>query len=153
MKNKFEKRGLGIAMAVGVCVLIVGCTVFNKPVDSAFASVEIEHHSKQEIEAATIAVFKQAGYRSVGGQNELEFESDGKEWMQAAYGSNIASGDPIMERVRAQVVYQSSGVFRLQCNAYVVQNAGKEIKLRIHKSGPYRELLDQVTRKLSQTPR
>jgi hypothetical protein len=147
MKNKFAKHGLGIAMSVGVCVSIVGCAVFNKSADSAFASVEIEHHSKQEIEAATIAVFKQAGYLSVGVQNNLEFESDGKAWMQAAYGSNIASGDPIIERVRAQVVYHASGVFRLQCNAYVVQNAGKEIRLRVHKSGPYRELLEQVARK------
>jgi hypothetical protein len=61
-----------------------------------------------------------------------------------------------MERVKAQVVYQDSGAFQLQCNAYVVQpgrgSDDKEIAVRVRRSGPYRDLLKQVARKLSQTP-
>jgi hypothetical protein len=152
MINRSAKKWLEIALSIGVCVSIGGCGTLSKPAGSAFASVEIEQHTKKEIMAATIAVFEQAGYLSVGGSNELVFESDGKEWMQIAYGSNIGSGQSVMERVEAQVEYQSSDVFRLQCSAYVVQAPGKEIKLRVHKSGPYRELLEQVARKLSQTP-
>ena len=84
------------------------------------------------------------------------FDSEGKEWMQLAYGSNIASGAPVAERIRAQVVDQHDGIFRLQCTAYVVQTTAgsqiKEIKLRQPRNNPYVELLEQVARELSKTP-
>jgi hypothetical protein len=155
MTTGSAKQMLGIAMALGFCISNGESKPLSRPSDSRFASVKIENHTQKEIEKATIAIFKQAGYPLVGVKNELVFECAGKEWMQRAYGSNLSTVDPVQERVRAQVVIQDSGVFRLQCNAYIVQTSGgaeKEIAVRVRRSGPYRELLKEVTRKLSQTP-
>jgi hypothetical protein len=151
-----SKYWLGVAVILGLGISSGESKTVSRPSDSKFASVKIEKHTKKEIAAATIAVFEQADYLSVGGvKNELVFESEGKDWMQRAYGSNIGSG-PVLERVRAQVVDEGSGVFRLQCNAYVMQpgrgSDDKEIAVRVRRSGPYRDLLKQVARKLSQTP-
>lgn len=144
------------AVALILCISNGEGKTLSRPSDPRFASVKIENHTKKEIEAATIAVFKAAGYISVGVKGELEFEADGKPWMQRAYGSNISSGDSVMERVRAWVISQDSGAFKLQCNAYIIQTERsgdeKEITVRVRRSGPYRELLKQVARKLSQTP-
>lgn len=114
----------GMVTAIGVCVSLGGCGTLSKPAGARFASVEIEQHTQQEIEAATIKVFEHAGYLSMREEDELVFESDGKEWMQLAYGSNLDSDAPIMERVIAQVVKLNDGVFRLQCNVYVVPPRG-----------------------------
>jgi hypothetical protein len=156
MTTNSIKQLLGMAAAIGVCISIGGCASLGKPTGAGFASVEIEGHTQKEIEAATIAVFERAGYLSSREEGELVFESEGKEWMQLAYKSNLSGGAPVMERVRAQIVNQNDGVFRLQCSAYILQplagTSKKEIKLRRPRSGPYRELLEQVVQKLSETP-
>jgi len=77
--------------------------------------------------------------------------------MQLAYGSTLSHAEPVLERVKAQVIDQHDGTFRLQCDAYAVQNAnrghqGNEIRLRRPRSGPYRDLLEQVAQKFSTIP-
>lgn len=156
MTIKMVPQLMRIAAAIGMCASLGGCESLSKPTGARFASVEIQQHTRQQIEEATIKVFERADYQSIRGEDELVFESEGKEWMQLAYGSNIASSPPVTERVRAQVVDLNDGVFRLQCTAYVVQTTAgsqvKEIQLRQPRSGPYRELLEQVAQELSKTP-
>jgi hypothetical protein len=156
MTTQITKPLLRMAATIGMCISIWGCQALSKPTGAGFASVEIERHTTKEIVAATIVVFERAGYQSVGTEGEMEFESEGKEWMQLAYGSNLAGGDPVSERVKAQVVDQGDGVIRLQCSAYILQTmAGtmeNEIRLRRPRSRPYRELLKQVARTFSETP-
>lgn len=149
MVAKEENRW--VLLAILLCISSAWGKTTSRPSDSIFASVKIENHSKTEIQAATIAVFKKAGYTSAGIKGELLFEADGKPWMQRAYRRNISGGDPVMERVKAQIVLQDSGALLLKCNAYAVQTMGsrkKEIAVRVRRSGPYRELLKQVARKL-----
>ena len=145
---------MGIAAAIAMCVSLWGCESLSKPTGARFASVEIGQHSRQEIEDATIKVFERANYESFRGEDELVFESEGKEWMQLAYGSNIASAVPVLERVEVQVVGMADGTFRLQCKAYVVPpmvSYSKEVKLRQPRNNPYVELLDEIVRELSKT--
>jgi hypothetical protein len=147
---------LRIAGTLGMCISIWGCQSLSKPTGARFASVEIERHTKKEIVDATLTAFKQAGYQSVGTEDELIFESEGKEWMQLAYGSNISGSEAVSERVKVQVVDENNGTFRLQCQAYVEQTTAKtiekEIRLLITRSGPYRDLLEQIAKSLTETP-
>ncbi|HSR87739.1 MAG TPA: hypothetical protein VLL07_02200 [Pontiella sp.] len=156
-KTNAANHLMGIAAAIGLCACLGGCETLSKPTGAAFASVEIKQHSRQEIEDATIRIFERAGYQSVVALDELVFESEGKEWMQLAYGSNIAlaDGGPVMERVKVRIVDLTDGTYRLQCNAYVIPPGTyetKEVKLLITRSGPYRDLLEEIVRELSETP-
>lgn len=144
-----------MAAALAMCISIAGCESLSKPTGARFASVEIQQHTREEIEEATVEVFKRANYESFRGEDELVFESEGKEWMQLAYGSNIAPEDPVLERVKVQVVGLADGTFRLQCQAYVVPpmvSYSKEVKLRQPRNDPYVELLEEIVRELAKAP-
>jgi hypothetical protein len=153
-KTSVATHLMAMAAIMAMCISLAGCASLGKPAGAAFASVEIEQHSHEEIEQATIKVFERAGYYSVIALDELVFECEGKEWMQLAYGSNIAlaDGGPVMERVKVRIVDLTDGVYRLQFNAYVIPPGTyetKEVKLLRTRSGPYRELLQQVVEELS----
>ena len=140
------------SIAVGICMLMLGCATLDKPAGAGFASVLIGGHTPQEISDATMAVFEKADYLGSQVDDGLVFERDGLEWMQLAYGSNISGGRDVTERVKAQIIDQGGGIFRLQCTAYIVQprpSGEHEIRLRLPRSGPYRDWLKQVASKFS----
>ncbi|VGO22491.1 hypothetical protein SCARR_04574 [Pontiella sulfatireligans] len=156
MSASIAKNWIGLSAIIAVCLSAFGCQVFSTTSGARFASVEISGHSTKEVSAATIAVFDKAGYMSTGVGDELLFERDGPEWMQIAYGSNIKSGGPVSERIKAQIVNLGDGTLRLQCSAYAMPESGgigdKEMQLLMTRRRPYRALLEQVAQKFSATP-
>jgi len=98
-------------------------------------------------------VFSEAGYQPgfmIG--NELIFEKEGSQMDQIVHGGWLDEVH-VKERVRAQIVRLSDGTHRLQCTAYMVQNAGdlrfENEKRRPHfRGGPYQALLDKIAAQL-----
>lgn len=150
----FRHAACYTGLAASLLLCLWGCASMGKPAGAGFASVEIGGHTPAEVSSTAIKVFTDDGYDSIPSKDGLVFERIGSEWDQAAYGSNLAGSDPVLDRVKAQVVDLGGGVCRLQCTAYVVQNSGgtfeKEVRLHLPRSGPYRALLDQVVQKLTE---
>lgn len=145
--------GLGAILLAGAA--LGGCKSLGEPASASFASVKIGGHTRQEVVAATIKVFEDAGYQTFASGGELVFEREGSRWDQIAYG-DLVGNEPVINRVRAQVVELGGGVFRVQCSAYAVRHSGSmavdEVRLRGPRSGPYRALLDKVVWRLTEEP-
>jgi len=142
----------------GLLLLMVGagCGSLTEPASAGFASVTIQNHSPEQIAAATSQVFGADGYRGgTTGPGEMVFEKEAsrattlsREGLVATYG-----GARTVNRVRAQIVSLSGGSsYRLQCQAYVVRDAGDlledQVPLTNLRSGPYRLLLNKVKKQL-----
>ena len=133
-----------------------GCGSLTEPASAGFASVTIQNHSPEQIAAATAQVFGADGYRGgTTGPGEMVFEKKAsrattlsREGLVETYG-----GARTVNRVRAQIVSLSGGSsYRLQCQAYVVRDAGDlledQVPLTNLRSGPYRSLLNKVKKQL-----
>jgi hypothetical protein len=136
-----------------VLVLASGCSSLNKPSGASFASVVIANHSPAEIRQVTSDVFMSAGYHSrVSAGGNLVYEREGTRKQQIAHGGWL-DDHSITERVRAEIVSLPDGTQRLQCKAFIVEDAGdtrfeSEKRLANIRSGPYQRLLDEVASKL-----
>ncbi len=130
-----------------------GCHSLTQPTGASFASVVIASQSTDEIRRAAKAVFTAAGYETfVSARGDLVFEKEGTRGNQIAHGGWLQD-KPIKERVRTEIVSLLDGTQRLQCKAYMVEDAGdplfeKEKRLANLRSGPYQELLDKVAERL-----
>jgi len=141
------------ALTLLALLLWCGCSSLHQPASASFASVIIPNKSPEEIRRATQLVFTAAGYEtSVSARGDLVFEKEGTRGNQIAHGGWLQD-NPIKERVRAEVVPLLDGTQRLQCKAYMVEDAGdpvfeKEKRLANFRSGPYQDLLDKVAAQL-----
>lgn len=147
--------GNALCLTVAMSLVVLGgwgCQSLTAPASESFASVKIGGHTRQEVTAATIKVFEKNGYETAGAGPDIVFEREGSKWDQIAFGDNVGGGT-VINRVRAQVVDLGGGVCRVQCLAYVVRDPGSmvedEVRLRARRSGPYREMLDEVVRGLT----
>ena len=143
------------AVALGGCLCLAlaaaGCSLF-KPGSASFASVKIAHHSPEEIVKATSQVFVADGYRVTGIRgSQMIFDKEGSRMNNIAYGGVVDThyGAQTIVRVRAEVVALGTDSYRLQCQAYMVRDAGQgfyedEVRLVNARSRPYQSLLNQV---------
>jgi hypothetical protein len=132
-----------------------GCHL-GKPASASFASVVIPGKSPEEIGKATVAVFQEAGYSVTSTSlDNLIFQKEGTRGQNLAYGGVVDSyyGSTTKVRVKAQIVDLGEGSNRLQCQAYIVRDAGdsffeEEQKMASMRSGPYQSLLNKVVKRL-----
>ena len=145
-----------IALTILLPGLFTGLTGCQSPANKdkrGFASVVIPKRSPEEVVRATVAVFRDDGYRDVlATPDDMIFEKTGTGWNQAAYGG-WTDAKPVTVRVRAGVESQPDGSQRLWCDAFMVGDAGhslfeEEHKLTSVRRGPYRDLLEKVAAKL-----
>ena len=136
---------------LGLC--LTGCQSVDKPYSASFASVEFKWRTPQQIREAAISVFQEDGYSvQAAGPSDLVFQKEGSRANKVAYG-NWVGGPPVYVRVKTAIVPVSEGVYRLQCNAYMVRDANDshmqdEVKLANIRSGPYQSLLNKVAKRL-----
>src|SRR5262249_26426578 len=86
------------------------------------------------------------------GLSNVVFEKEGSKLDNLAYRDWI-SGPQIWIRVKASIVPVSEAFFRLECQAYAVQDKGQsifeeEIKMSNFSGRRYQKLLDEVVRRL-----
>jgi hypothetical protein len=139
-------------VAVGACRL-------GQPGSASFASVTIANHSPQQIQDATAQVFREDGYAAfVAGPGQMVFQKEGSRANDIGQNGLVDTyyGARTMIRVRAEVVDLGAGSFRLQCQAYMVRNAGDsffedEHALTNVRRMPYQVLLNKVAQQLKST--
>lgn len=136
-------------LAVALLCVSVGCQSTGQSGSGALASVLIPNASETRIRLNLIDVFEGAkfeGKRKYG--PEMVFERPG------SFGDDLMRGGWLSgkttERVRLRIVPEGAAAFRVECNAFVVQYAGDrtlEEEFRVHRSGSYKKLLDEVHRR------
>jgi hypothetical protein len=147
------QRAVGISLAA---LVLAGCGGLGKPGSASFASREIHNHSPAEIEAAAVQVFRADGYAAyTSGPGQLRFEREGTHANDLAYNGVVGThyGAKTLVRVKTQTVELGGGSYRLQCQAFMVRNAGdsffeEETRLSNMRGGPYQQLLDEVAGRL-----
>ena len=145
---------LGILSLLMVGLFSSGCAL-TKPASASFASVTITGKSPQQIQDATIAVFREDGYRALTYPQGLVFEKEGSKANSIGREGFTGTyyGAVTIIRVRVQLVEAGPDSHRLQCQACMVSSAGDsffedEHPLTKLRSAPYQSLLNQVARRL-----
>jgi hypothetical protein len=153
-------RGLPTAVAAAItvfCAFVVsGCHLFS-PGSASFASVTITNRSPAEIGVAVGQVFQEDGYTlRTSKDGQWVFEKEGTRANDLAYNGLVAThnGSRTAVRVRMDLVELGNDSRRLQCQAYMVRNAGEaffedESRVANIRSGPYQSLLDKVAERLN----
>jgi len=145
---------LPLLMAV-LALVCAGCGA-TKPSGASFASVIIKDHLPDEIAQVTAQVFQEDGFRggSMAG-HPMVFQKEASRMTDLAYQGVVDThyGARTAVRVKVDIVTLSTDSYRLQCQAFVVRNAGdgffeEEQKLANFRSGPYQSLLNKVARQL-----
>jgi len=144
----------GLAGLLGV--LSAGCST-GQPASASFASVVISNQSLETIHDTTVQVFEEAGFKVKRvPKGSMVFEKEGSRGDQFIYGSvgGAAYGGAVTVRVKAEIVdLVDQDAYRLQCTAYMVNDAGEGVfedsqRLANYRRGPYQKLLDEVAAKL-----
>ena len=144
-----ERVWLVAGLAILGGVFFPGCST-GKPASASFASVVIPNQSIEAIQATTKLVFEEAGYRAVrapGGTTV--FEMEGSRGDQILYGGlgGAAYGASVTMRVKTEIIdLVGQDARRLQCQAFVVRNAGGGLfedaqRLANFRGKPYQKLL------------
>jgi hypothetical protein len=131
-----------------------GCA--SGPGSASFASVVIHKHSPAEIHAVAGKVFREDGFIGVQtSPTHMLFEKEASRMASISRDGFIAtqSGARTRERVRTELVDLGGGSYRLQCEAFMVSDAGDpffedEVRKLNFRSGPYRSLLNKVAKEL-----
>ena len=138
-----------------LCIALTGGCGLFKPGSASFASVKIANHSPEEIAQTTTQVFLADGYRGGGTGGRMVFEKEGSRMDNIAYEGIVGThyGAQTVLRVKAEIVDLGHGVHRLQCQAYMVRDAGQgfmeeEQRLANVRSRPYQSLLNRVADQL-----
>ena len=154
--NRSVRRGIaGCLLLTLIAFSGAGCRL-TKPGSASFASVTIGNYSPQQIQDATAKVFRGDGYAAyIAGPGQMVFQKEGSRANNISQNGFVDSyyGATTMFRVRAEIVDLGTGSYRLQCQAYMVRNAGDsffedEHPLATVRRMPYQLLLNKVAREL-----
>jgi len=136
-----------------IAMLIAGCGA-TKPGSASFASVVIKGALPNDIQKATIEVFQEDGYAAGTMGDQLVFQREASRLTSLAYEGLVDThyGAKTLVRVKTDLVNLGSGAYRLQCEAFIVKNAGdsffaEEQRLANVRSRPYQSLLDKVAKR------
>jgi hypothetical protein len=144
-----------LVMWAALLAVLPGCGS-TKPQSASFASVVIHNHSPQEVETVAGQVFRENGYAGgPAGPMTLLFQKEGTRANSLAYNgiTDTYYGAQTVVRVRAEMVDLGGGSLRLQCQTYMVRNAGdsffeEETRLSNLRGGPYQNTLDEIAKRL-----
>jgi hypothetical protein len=147
---------LNLLYAGLLVTIVTGCHSLNQPGSASFASVVIPGRSATEIQGAAAEVFRANGYAGHdNGSGQMVFEKEGTRANNLAYNGIVGThyGAQTVVRVKTELIELGDGAHRLQCQAYMVRNAGdsffeEEQRLANVRRGPYQTLLDEVAKRL-----
>jgi hypothetical protein len=152
--KKLVKSMAFLSLSLACGLFSAGCHL-GQPTSASFASVTISCKSAGQIRDATVAVFRENGYRAYTSGQQLVFEKEGTRANTISRDGLVGAqaGAVTIIRVRADLVDLGPGSYRLQCHAFMVSNAGdsffeNEARLANFRSGPYQKLLDEVAKRL-----
>jgi len=156
LSSRTPMRLFELLRAVLLAMTVTGCHSLNQPGSASFASVVIPGRSTAEIQGATTVVFRANGYAGHDiGSGQMVFEKEGTRANNLAYNGIVGThyGAQTIVRVKTELVELGGGSHRLQCQAYMVRNAGdsffeEEQRLANVRRGPYQTLLDEVAKRL-----
>ncbi len=142
------------AVLLAACVaglLAAGCSSTGKTASARFASVEIQGQRHERVRDVTAEVFRDHGYLVTrNGWADMVFEREGSAMNNIAYGNWM--GKRVWVRVKAAVTDMSAARCQVKCEAFVVRNRGEsleeEIQLTKVQSGQYKDLLNEVAKRL-----
>lgn len=145
-----------LAVSIGLTALAVTGCHLSQPGSASFASVIVAGRSVQEIQQAAVVVFQQEGYTALRGpDNTLIFEREGSRANNLSQNGLVGThyGAQTVIRVRTKIVDLGGGSLRLQCQAFMVRDAGDsffedEHALANVRARPYQKLLDEVALRL-----
>ena len=144
-------------ITLGLLLTGVGCGSLGGPASASFASVTIQNHSLEEIVGATTKVFSADGYiGGMSGPGKMVFQKEASRATTMSREGLVAThyGARTVDRVRVEIDSMGGGTsYRLQCQAYVVRNAGDsmledEVRLTNLRGAPYQSLLNKVKKQL-----
>jgi hypothetical protein len=149
-------RVFSLIHAVLLVLIVSGCHSLNQPGSASFASVLISGRSATKIQKTMVEVFRANGYSGHdNGQQQMVFEKEGTRANNLAYNGIVGThyGAQTIVRVKTELFDLGGGSHRLQCQAYMVRNAGdsffeEEQRLANVRRGPYQTLLNQVANRL-----
>lgn len=139
-----------------VCALSFnGCSSWNAPASASFASVTITGRTAEQICDTMTAVFCENGYAgpSVDARYWV-FTKEASRLQTISRDGLIAAqdGQSTLVRVKVELVELGPGMSRLQCQTYMVTDAGQrleeEVRLLNIRSRPYQKLLNEVKQRL-----
>ena len=147
---------LASSLSLVLALAGTGCRSLSGPASASFASVTIPNRSVKEIAAATAQVFAADGYRGgLTGSGQMVFEKEASRATSISREGIVGThyGAQTINRVRAEVVSQGGGTYRLQCKAFMVTGGSDpffqdEVPLANIRSGPYQLLLNKVKGRL-----
>ena len=156
LRSRKPARVFKLLRAVLLAMTVTGCHSLNQPGSASFASVVIAGRSTAEIQEATAVVFRANGYAGrSNGSGQMVFEKEGTRANNLAYNGVVGThyGAQTIVRVKTELLDLGDGSHRLQCQAYMVRNAGdsffeEEQRLANVRRGPYQTLLDEVAKRL-----
>jgi hypothetical protein len=149
-------RSVRVAVFLSALLMFfgAGCGA-TKPASASFASVIIREQEPEVISKTAVAVFQEDGYRASSQDGQLIFEKESSRMTNIAYEGVVGShyGAQTLVRVKVSLVDLGAGAHRLQCQAYIVKDAGdkffaEEQKLANIRSRPFQNLLDEVASRL-----
>ena len=154
-KAPAASRPLFSLLMAFLALAAAGCRL-TQPGSASFASVVIANRTAAEIQEATGQVFREDGWAAfLGGSGEMIFQKEGSRLNNISQNGVVDTyyGGQTMFRVRAELVALGSGSFRLQCQAYMVRNAGDSFFEDSHplanvRRMPYQHLLNKVAKRL-----
>lgn len=136
-----------------IAMLFTGCGA-TKPASASFASVVIKGAQPNDIQKATIEVFQEDGYAAGTMGDQLVFQREASRLTSLAYEGVVDThyGAKTLVRVKMDLVNLGNGSYRLQCEAFIVKDAGdaffaEEQRLANVRSRPYQSLLDKVAKR------
>lgn len=143
-----------VFLSAVLALFLTGCGA-TKPASASFASVTIRDHEPADIAKTAVAVFQDDGYKASSAGGQLIFEKEASKLTNVAYEGVVGShyGAQTLVRVKVTLVDLGASAYRLQCQAYIVKDAGdsffaEEQKLANVRSRPYQNLLDEVASRL-----
>jgi hypothetical protein len=135
-----------MSLAVAMLFLCAGCKSVS-PDSSALAGVVLRGHTPAQIRLAVEEVFTMRGYKVMHtARNTMILEKEGSTGTSIAYGNWM--GTPVTLRVRTRLIQVGEAVYRLECSAARVRDAGgtveEETPMTRFRRGPFQEMLKEV---------
>ncbi len=145
--NLFIRATRQITLLALLCVL-GGCKTTDLAKDGSLASIFINGYSEDQIQQATIKVFKTNGFTQTTG---LTFERPGTHEDTFMFGS--LDSEKVWIRIRVHILPRGTGRYILGCDLYAVQNRGDaametENRLKYMKSEECLDYLNQIKAQL-----
>ena len=152
--NSVRSARVVVLLSALLVLFGAGCGA-TKPASASFASVIIRGQEPEVISKTTVVVFQEDGYKAGSADGQLVFEKEASRMNNIDYEGVVGShyGAQTQVRVKVSLVDLGAGAHRLQCQAFIVKDAGdaffaEEQRLTNVRSRPYQKLLDEVASRL-----